>query len=260
MIGFIAPWNVIASRGSWLGAGLMLAPYIRADGAQVVVAGVGRNATIWDLETGRAIHSLAHATHGTSLAQYSPDGGTIVTVDLDRLVLRDSSGNFIATAETEGGYVDAVIFSRDGRRLATLDDQGSVKIWDATNLKLLLVLHDSGQRAIAVSFRPDERFIVTAHVDGRIRFWDPEVGALVYSLDAAAPRENAQSPWGLQTITFHPTKTWLFVGIGQTAALWDASDEVRSAEQVSRIVRCLSPWKIQGGKLVESSFDLAACR
>jgi len=225
-----------------------------------VVAGAGRNATIWDLETGKAILSLFHPTHGTSLAQYSPDGGTIVTVDLHRLALWDASGNHIALADAQGGFVNATVFSPDGRRLATVDDQGSVRIWDASNLNLLLVLRGAVQRAIAESFRPDGRFIAIAHIDGSVKFWDLETGAFVYSLDAAAPTENSQSPWGLRVIAFHPTETWLFVGIGQTAALWDARDEVRSAEKVSKIVRCLSPWKIQQSKLVESSFDPELCR
>ena len=233
---------------------------IHPDGKHAVVIGTGRSATIWDLETKKIIGSLAHPTHGPSLAQYNPDGRTIVTLDLYRLFLWDASGKGLAAVPVQGGFVNELAFSRDGSRLASLDDQGTIKIWDASNLKLLLTLRDAGRPAIAVAFRPDGLFVVTAHTDGSLKFWDAGTGALRYSLAAASADEKPNSPWSLRTLAFSPNGTRMFVAIGEHIDIWDARDEPRSTSQVTRIVDCLSSWMLQGGALVENTTDPATCQ
>ena len=239
----------------------MLRGSIHPDGSRVVVAGTGRNATVWDLDKKAPVHSLVHNTHGVSLAQYSPDGSAIVTADLRRLyVWEAATGKALVSADAQGGFVDAVAFSRDGRRLASLDDQGSIKLWDASTLRLLATLRDVGKRAVSLAFRSDGAFLVTAHSDGSVKFWDGASGMLVYSLDAAAPEDSARSPWGLRAVAFTADGAWLIAASGDIADFWDAREETRNPAQVAAFVRCVAPWMIKGGKLVERAFDPNACR
>ena len=113
---------------------------------------------------------------------------------------------------------------------------------------------------MSLAFRSDGAFLVTAHSDGSVKFWDGASGMLVYSLDAAAPEDSARSPWGLRAVAFTADGAWLIAASGDTADFWDAREETCSPAQVAAFVRCVAPWMIKGGKLVERAFDPNACR
>ena len=51
-----------------------------------------------------------------------------------------------------------------------------------------------------------------------------------------------------------------YAASGDVADFWDAREETRSPAQVAAFVRCVAPWMIKGGKLVERAFDPNACR
>src|SRR5262249_16444128 len=76
------------------------------------------------------------------------------------------------------GDVLAIAYSPDpaGRRLATGDDGGTVRIWDTGRGEVERVLprHTAGVAALA--FRPDGQLLASGSSDGTVRFWDVATG------------------------------------------------------------------------------------
>ncbi|MGB3220736.1 MAG: hypothetical protein WBD79_25330, partial [Anaerolineae bacterium] len=81
------------------------------------------------------------------------------------------------------GAVNNAHFSPDGQTIVSAGDDGTVRVWRASDLAPLkmLVGHTSGVRSAAYS--PDGSRIVSTSADGDVRIWDGETGALLRTLE-----------------------------------------------------------------------------
>src|SRR5262249_11360170 len=66
------------------------------------------------------------------------------------------------------GSIEAVAFSRDGRTLATADDDGTVAVWNVGEGALRETLEGHSAAVQAVVFSPDGRTLFTAAYDGTV--------------------------------------------------------------------------------------------
>jgi WD40 repeat protein len=89
---------------------------------------------------------------------------------------------------------DAIAFSPDGSQLATGDQGGTVKIWDAASGQELLSL-GSGGVIHNLAYSPDGARLAAANEDGTLTIWDPTAGQEALSL----PRMS-----GLYSVAFMP--------------------------------------------------------
>ena len=86
-----------------------------------------------------------------------------------------------------GGHRSAVVdvaFGSEGRRLATVGQDGTVRVWDVTTGGsrdwLTLAAHPGGVESVI--YTPDSRKLLTTGLnDGRAKFWDGRTGALLRS-------------------------------------------------------------------------------
>jgi WD40 repeat protein len=76
----------------------------------------------------------------------------------------------------QGGTVNAVAWSPDGKRLASAGDNGIVQIWDATSGADVLPYsgHTSGVGAVAWS--PDGQYIASGGSDKTVQVWEASTG------------------------------------------------------------------------------------
>jgi WD40 repeat protein len=71
------------------------------------------------------------------------------------------------------GFSNRVAFSSDGRRLATVGEEHTIKIWDATKPgPELKTLRGHTGDVYAVAFSPDGRWLASAGQDTTVRLWD----------------------------------------------------------------------------------------
>ena len=79
----------------------------------------------------------------------------------------------VMTCQGHTDLVTGLAFSPEGKRLASIDKAGSVKLWDTPTGQEALTLCGAADTALrSVAFSPDARLLVAAGDDGTITIWD----------------------------------------------------------------------------------------
>ena len=85
------------------------------------------------------------------------------------------------------GPVWNVVFSPDGKYVATTSNDKTARIWDAATGKQIFdpLKHDGWVRNVV--FSPDGKFVATASLDKTARLWDAATGNQVSVLNRDGP-------------------------------------------------------------------------
>jgi WD40 repeat protein len=96
------------------------------DGTRIASTASDGTARVWDTASGHEIYRL----HGERCVAFSPDGARIVSIMDDTVYLWDAAtGMQTAAMKADTPQVSAIVFSRDGSRLAYVGSDGTVKRW-----------------------------------------------------------------------------------------------------------------------------------
>lgn len=167
------------------------------DGKRVAFGRLNGSAEVWSTETQQLIRNLpadpTDAADQTRSLRFSDDGQFLVGGSRDSGVFlwNVTAGRWVRTftRDSLAGHVNvsSVAISRDGKlvvggsaeRARSSGDVGAergINVWEAASGKPLFTLrgHEEGVRA--VTFSPDDRWIVSASYDGSIRYWDRNTG------------------------------------------------------------------------------------
>jgi WD40 repeat protein/serine/threonine protein kinase len=147
------------------------------DGKRLATGSLDNRIKVWDSQTGQAILTLNR--FGGSLV-FSPDGKLLASTNrTGNLALAGprapgevkvwdaQTGQELRALKGHNGVV-SVVFSADGKRLASTSWDGTVKIWDAQTGQELLSLHGGK----SVVFSPDGHWLATNGPDGNVTIWD----------------------------------------------------------------------------------------
>ena len=213
-------WNVHTGRqvgGPLVNGDKLFDAAFSPDGTRVVTAGSDGDARIWSVKTGKLLGVL-RGSFWLSSASFSPDGKRVVTTG------GGVARVWNARTDTEigrptGGTLRYVVFSAafspDGRQLVTASADGSARIWDTANDKLVRVLRTPGSDSLeTAAFSPDGTSVVTASADGLVRVWDAGTGKQVAVLRAGGSNQ-------LRAAAFSPNGTLAATGSRYgTAMIW----------------------------------------
>jgi hypothetical protein len=209
-------WEVASGKlVGTVNAGEALSGATFAPDGKTVAGDVGSTITFWDPATGRRLK-----TERVPLLpwhfRWSPDGKTLACAGENGAGLMDA-----ATARPAGafpglsGRVRCVMFSADGRTVATAADDGTARLWDAATRaeKAKMSGHAGGVEWVALS--RDGKTVATGGVDKTVRLWD------------AAGKEKAvlKGHDGIvRVVAFsHDGRTVLSAAADGTVRLWDAA-------------------------------------
>lgn len=123
---------------------------------------------------GQIVGNIAYSPNGTRLAMAGANGIWLY----DTTSYKEIS---LLTGHTD--YVYSVVFSPDGRTLASASGDNTVRLWDPSTGEQKQILTEHEDIVSSVVFSPDGRTLVSAsRNEPTIILWDVETGALVYTL------------------------------------------------------------------------------
>jgi WD40 repeat protein/tRNA A-37 threonylcarbamoyl transferase component Bud32 len=141
---------------------------------------------------------------------FSPDGQTLASASHDQTIKvwdlaqrqvdfqRDepATGHETFTHRGHKGPVRGVVYSPDGRFLASASDDQTVKIWNTATGKELLTLREHAGPVRAVAYSPDGQFLASASNDRTVKMWDVAAAQTAFTLD--------QHIGQVVSVAFHP--------------------------------------------------------
>ena len=148
---------------------------------QILATGGGDVVSLWNVVEKTQVHALklgdgflqamAINPAGTLLATGGWYRGTNQSGDL--LYLWDfATGTFVAELEGDRRSIHDLAFHPDGQRLAALDPDGSMRVWDVPSRQQRQAIHGFTQPVYSIDFSPDGRLLATAGGGGSVRLWD----------------------------------------------------------------------------------------
>ena len=198
----------------------------------------------------------------------------------------------LLTIRAHEGWVSSIAFSRDGKRIVSGSDDGTLKVIDATTQEELLALRAIGKGIAAVAFSPDGKRIAAGSWDKVVRIFDAGAGkellvlrghkesltSIAFSHDgkriASGSGDDSFKIWDADTgkeqltveleddydvtcLAFSPDGKRIVTGDGEKRLImWDAAtgDEHRILRGHDAAISCVA-YSGDGKRIVSGSWD-----
>ena len=193
-----------------------------------------RTIRMWDSESGNLIaeleehrgyvNTLAFARNGTRLAAGTSHGQIIIWDGIPTGpttppgIQRPSQ---ILSIDVVSGVCSLAI-SPNGRWVASAEDEGTVKVWDAQSGRLIHELKGHSDVVSAVSFSSDGRWLASCSRDQTVRIWDAVIdGPPNTPLERVVTTLRGHTD-AVRSVTFSPNVRWLAsASFDITICIWD---------------------------------------
>jgi WD40 repeat protein len=161
---------------------------LNSDGSRLAVASYGGNndlVQVFDVATGKELHALRRPKGGVILLrmQFGLDGARLLLLaekDLAIWKLEPGSATLGVQIKAESADLATAALSPDGRRVATCDEAGALRLWNADDGQpILTVRGERGEGFRYLTFSPDGRWLAACVDWTGIVVWDAVLGKVV---------------------------------------------------------------------------------
>ncbi len=143
---------------------------------------------IWDVASGREFcsmvdHTPPRETFGITSLAFAPDGKTIASGNWYSVRVWDvaSRQELRTLRTTRNDMVYTVVFSSDGKRIASGGIGAPLSLWDVSSGQQLMLRGDTSSTN-SVTFSPDGTLVVAGGPDNTIRVWNVSTGDQLHTL------------------------------------------------------------------------------
>ncbi|HYG40048.1 MAG TPA: High-affnity carbon uptake protein Hat/HatR [Cytophagales bacterium] len=157
----------------------------------IVNISTGKQSLLYEDEDKKSIHSLSFNKSGKLLAA-GDDFGIVRIFDA-------TTGKIEASLTRHRSRVNDIKFSPDGKLLATASWDGTVRLWNFSNLNNQPIeLKDQGKDWVwGISFSEDSRQIFAACKDNKVRIWPTTAAQFADKLCGKLARNMTRKEWDL---------------------------------------------------------------
>ncbi len=206
------------------------------DRNRLATASQDKSAKVWDTNTGQEMFTLSGHGEAVQDIAYSPDGTRIATSgECDNTARIWDAANGQQLMILDGGIcLSGVAFSPDSKRLAAGGQDGSVIVWDVSEVDGQVIFKFSGHASFIprVAFSPDGEMLASASFDGTAKVWDLTTGQERLTLSTPGPVTRA---------IFSPSGTDLATaGFSRQVSIWILDVDELAALARSRLTRTLA--------------------
>ncbi|MEU1722537.1 WD40 repeat domain-containing protein [Nonomuraea sp. NPDC005692] len=222
---------------------------------RLATAGMNGVLQLWKPQTGENAITTSLIGKKISGLTFSADGSQLAVALSDRtaLLLDPATLRPLSEPLRHDSPVLSVSFSRDGRTLATVTEEGTIRLWDVERRRLSvppLRMEPTGQITI-VALSPRGDVFATGGIDGKVQLWDLGTRRLIKTLSGGNSSVNA--------VAFTPDGARLAAGgTDGVVTLWDVGTrKAVAAFRHDQSVTGLS-FSADGTTLASSSTDMTA--
>jgi len=150
---------------------------ISPNGKLAATAGQDAHVRLYDLDSFKIVHAIKHPGE-TNGVLFTDDNKHLLTGCSDSIirVFDAASGKKIAELEGhERGSISDMQLYDGGKRLASAGIDGTVRLWDVSDLenpKLLHTLRGHSNLVFGVAVSPDDKHLASAGWDDKLILWD----------------------------------------------------------------------------------------
>jgi WD40 repeat protein len=176
---------------------------------EIAISGSNDNTcVVWDMHTGRMIHTLRGHTSSITAVAITPDGKRAISGSDDTtcIIWDNITGQALYTLKAHTHWIGSVSISKDGKMAISgsgndysRNNNYNCILWDLNSGKVLYDLKGHECEIIAVSFSPDNKKAFSCSCDNKFFIWDLNTGERIITLD-----EHANEFKSTKAVTFAP--------------------------------------------------------
>ncbi len=247
-------------------AALVTTVVFSPDGKTIASASWDWTFRLWDAPTGKLRKTFGEHSSSVNTVAFSPDGATLASASRGLIHLWNTEGALLHLWYARTGehvehfvdhidYVQTVVFSPDGKLIASGGYDSRLRLWDANTGYHIATLRGGGP---AVAFSPDGELLANAYggdgLIGTIGLWDAHTGEL---------RQVLEEYHGLLTcMVFSPDGKTLVSSSGDSEIIfWDIPTAQRRHSLTTQHRSAVSSvaFSPDGKTLVSGSYDQTLC-